>query len=362
MDWVWYHTIPYHTIYVWSKGVGQTILPITSCKCPMMYSFMIWHLIDFNVADFCFWHMWCHPHHCFKLWRLSAQTPVLWQYFLFHLDITRYCHLLQTSQSLVSWWVQCQDEWIHTHLTREEFCPTLKELHPKRLSNLPMLWAGIHILTPHPPPRGHAIPHRFPRLNLNEWHPLPSSLLPPLPPGSSFTLLLLLWMLLWILSSLELNVLFSDWSTFNGRRSKIAIPVDLALWEIPLVDWCLVWYWCVEWWGEECESKEGVLILKGSESAMHILWLTRRFIFGDSGLERREGYVSINGYIYAWICGGITCCTSTLSTVGSVWLSCYHSKFAVHLGGNGGVILDEEGVWQVGDMWFVMEYCLLFVW
>ena len=46
-------------------------------------------------------------------------------------------------------------------------------------------------------------------------------------PGSSFTLLLQL--LLWILSSLELNVLFGDWSTFNGRRNKIAIPVALAL-------------------------------------------------------------------------------------------------------------------------------------
>ncbi len=32
---------------------------------------------------------------CFKLWRLSAQTPVLWQYLLFNLDTTRHCHLLE---------------------------------------------------------------------------------------------------------------------------------------------------------------------------------------------------------------------------------------------------------------------------
>ena len=88
---------------------------------------------------------------CFKLWRLSAQTPVLWQYFLFHLDTTKHCHLLRTSQSLVSWWVRCQDEWIHTHLTREEFCPTLKELHPKQLSNLPVLWALASTSSPPTP-------------------------------------------------------------------------------------------------------------------------------------------------------------------------------------------------------------------
>ena len=103
-----------------------------------MCSFIIWHLIDVNVADF-----------CVLSFASFVSVSNSGDCQLKHLCCDNISYSILIQQSTATYYGHHNhlfrdgcDVKVDPHpLSQDGFCLTLKELHPKQLSNLPVLWA-----------------------------------------------------------------------------------------------------------------------------------------------------------------------------------------------------------------------------
>ena len=171
----------------------------------------------------------------------------------------------------------CQENWFHADLTREQFIAALHEgetQQQRRQDDRP-LWALASTSPTNTFQEGIASLLNPPALSASSK--LSRRLFSHLfLPGSSFAILLR--SLLWIVPSPELSILLVDWSTITSKTSDIALPVMLSL---IMGRWGtarrLVFAQVLVGGANEGDgSKNGVLIEKRNERAMHVLNMVQK--------------------------------------------------------------------------------------
>ena len=171
----------------------------------------------------------------------------------------------------------CQENWFHADLTREEFIAAVKEgktQQQRRQDDRP-LWALASTSPTNTLQEGISSLLNPPALSASSK--LSRRLFSHLfLPGSSFAILLR--SLLWIVPSPELSILLVDWSTITSKTSDIAIPALLSL---IMGRWGtarrLVFAQVLVGGASEGDgSKNGVLIEKRNERAIHVLDMVQK--------------------------------------------------------------------------------------
>jgi hypothetical protein len=102
-------------------------------------------------------------------------------------------------------------------------------------------------------------------------------------------------------------------------------------WEIPLVDWCLVWYWCVEWGGEEWEQGGGFDSKEEWEGHAHSLtdpgdsflevqdWKEGREMFWSMVTSMLESVVMSLVVLPLYLLLGVFDCVASIQSLLFIW-------------------------------------------